>query len=194
MEFKSKLYLTVSALLLAPYASVQAMPPHLPNLVNGGNEWKVTAYVDKAPNHVVLRRFVVCFFNNGASGTHQQYTWASPSYPDWNGRAVQEGDQIFMYGDFVSNLTRDVGHSAMEWEIVTNDRYNVGAGHMEQWLEDGKLGSRYSFANILFQRAGQCQYHSIEKALEAGYSQELPVDEQGKYLDNPLGVVQKEVE
>jgi hypothetical protein len=193
MEFKTKMCFTVSALILVTHASVQAMPPHHPNLVNSGNKWKVTAYVDENQNHAALNSYDICFFRVGDSGTHMRYTWSSTDYRDWNGRAVQEGDQIFMYGDFQAGRDRDTGHSAMEWEIVTKNHRNVGTGHMELWVEDGELGRPLGFANVYFKRVGSCQYHSVEEALEAGHNLELPVDDQGRYLYDPLGVLKEEV-
>jgi hypothetical protein len=96
-----------------------------------------------------------------------------------------------MYGDFQSRREKDMGHSAMEWELVT--RKNVGTGHMELWIEDGGLGHTVGFANVYYKRGGECRYDSIEEALEAGQNLELPVDDQGRYLYDPLGVLKEEV-
>jgi hypothetical protein len=193
MEFKPKMCFTALALLLATHTSVQAMPPHLPNLIADGNQWKITAYVDEALNHARMVSYSICFYPDGNSNTHMRYTWSSTGFPDWNGRAVQEGDQIFMHGDFRSIREKDTGHSAMEWEIVTDNYKNIGAGHMALWVEDGELGKPSHFTNVVFQRVGRCQYSSIEQALEAGRNLELPVDDQGRYLQDPLGALKEEV-
>jgi len=36
-------------------------------------------------------------------GTSIQGVWYSTSYPDWNGRYYQEGDEVKMTGDFAKD-------------------------------------------------------------------------------------------
>lgn len=190
MTFKTTLRLTLSALTLTASAAVVADPPHRPDLVSDGNRWTITGYFDNSPGHAQAATQGICFYPAGVSGTHQLYTWVSDTYPDWNGRAAQEGDQVFMHGDFQwpYGVTRDGGHDSMEWEIVTVSPKNEGAGHWREWIEDGGFGITIGFGNAKLQRVGKCKHASAEEALAAARELELPRDEQGNYLYNPLGV------
>ncbi|MCU7935132.1 MAG: hypothetical protein KZQ99_09655 [Candidatus Thiodiazotropha sp. (ex Dulcina madagascariensis)] len=132
--------------------AAQAVPPHLPNLVQGGNRWLITFYDDSSFNHNPWATQGLCFYQVGNVGTHTRYVWFSDTYPDWNGRATQEGDQIFMHGDYAA----DVGHDGMEWEIVTNSYKNEGAGHWKEWRENGGFGMTIGFGNAKFTRVGNC--------------------------------------
>jgi len=159
--------------------SAWAVPPHLPDLVSEGNRWLITAYFDAQPGHTEAATQVLCFFPAGTLGTHQNYFWVSTSYPDWNGRAAQEGDQVFMHGDFQN----DSGHDSMDWEIVTTGALRTeGAGHWKEWLEDGKLGRTLGFANAKFTRAGKCEQQSLTEALEFSRQLRVPTDDRGTVL------------
>lgn len=190
MNFKTKMCLTISALVLTAHTSAFAQPPHLPDLVSEGNRWLITAFDDSSPVHTQWATQGICFYPAGTVGTHQRYRWVSDTYPDWNGRASQEGDQIFMHGDFQwpYGQVRDGGHDGMEWEIVTSSRANEGTGHWKEWVENGAFGFTVGFANARLQRVGKCKYATAEEALQAGIELELPKDEQGNYLYNPFGV------
>ncbi|MCU7933639.1 MAG: hypothetical protein KZQ99_02015 [Candidatus Thiodiazotropha sp. (ex Dulcina madagascariensis)] len=189
MNFKTKMCLTASALALTAHTSAFAQPPHRPDLVNDGNRWTITAYNDSSPVHTQWATQGLCFYFNGVVGTHQRYIWVSDTYPDWNGRATQEGDQIFMHGDFQWPFgNKDGGHDGMEWAIVTASRANEGAGHWKEWIEDGGFGVTIGFANAKLQRVGKCKYQTAEEALAAGYDLEFPKDDQGNFLRNPFGV------
>jgi hypothetical protein len=190
MYFKTSMRLTVSALLLAATTSAIANPPYRPNLFSEGNRWTITAYFDNSPAHTQAATQGICFYPDGVSGTHQQYRWVSDTYPDWNGRASQEGDQIFMHGDFQwpYGVKRDGGHDSMDWEIITVSRKNEGAGHWKEWVENGRFGITVGFANAKFVRVGKCKYQTAEEALEAYYGLDLPKGPDGNILYNPLGV------
>jgi hypothetical protein len=195
MNFKTSVCLTVSALTLTFQGSVFADPPHWPDLVEEGNRWTVTAYFDNSPTHTQAATQGICFYPAGVSGTHQLYRWVSDTYPDWNGNATQEGDQIFMYGDYQRPYgVKDVGHDSMEWEIVTVSPKNEGAGHWREWVEDGDFGKTIGFGNAKFKRAGKCRHSTAEEALKVGYELDLPKDEQGKVLYNPTGLSLGELE
>lgn len=190
MSFKTKMCFTVSVMALTAQSSVFADPPHRPDLVSDGNRWTITGYYDNSPIHAQAATQGICFYPAGVSGTQQLYTWVSDTYPDWNGRASQEGDQVFMHGDFQwpYAATKDGGHDSMQWEVVTMSRSAEGAGHWKEWIEDGGFGVTIGFGNAKFQRVGKCRYATAEEALRAAQELELPKDAQGNYLYNPLGV------
>jgi hypothetical protein len=126
----------------------------------------------------------ICFSVIGVVGTHIRYRWFSTTFPDWNGIASQEGDQIFMHGDYA----RDIGHDGIQWSI---DTFKTGSGHWTEWREDGGLGNTIVFANAVFQRVGQCQTPLPGTPLPILPPQFLP---DGRVLENPLGEVEKELE
>ncbi|BFM08849.1 hypothetical protein [Halioxenophilus aromaticivorans] len=160
-----------------------AGPLYSPDLVSDGNRWEITGYYDNAPGHIQAATQGICFYPDGISGTHQQYIWISDTFPDWNGRAVQEGDQIFMYGDF----GEDKGHDSMTWEIVTSSPKNSGAGHWHEWLEDSNFGVTVGFGNSSFQRVGRCQIKSPDEALKVYQNIDYPRDETGNKITLPAG-------
>ncbi|HEU5134742.1 MAG TPA: hypothetical protein VFU13_06320 [Steroidobacteraceae bacterium] len=171
--------------------SANAVPPHLPDLVTGGNMWTITFWQDNSPQQVQWATQRICFFRTVVAGTHQRYVWVSVSFPDWNGRATQEGDQIFMHGDFQFPPGKpDVGHDGMQWEIVTATPRNLGAGHWHEWIEDGRAGLTIEFGNATFNRVGQCQFATADEALDANREIPRPRDDSGKELDSPMGVGQ----
>jgi hypothetical protein len=189
MKMKRTLCLTVTTLALIASTSLHAQPPHDPDLVSDGNRWTITAYDDSSPVHTEWATQGICFYPDAFVGTQQRYIWVSDTYPDWNGRATQEGDQIFMHGDFQwpYGVTKDGGHDGMEWEITTESRVNGGTGHWKEWVEDGTFGSSIGFANAKLKRVGKCKYDTAEEALKAGQELELTKDEQGNTIYNPLG-------
>jgi hypothetical protein len=183
-------YLSATTMVLILSTSAFANPPHLPDLVKDGNRWTITFYNDSSPVHSRWATQGICFYNAGTVGTHQRYIWVSDTYPDWNGRATQEGDQVFMHGDFQwpYGQQKDGGHDGMEWEIVTNNPRNEGAGHWKEWLEDGRYGITVGFGNTKFVKVGRCKFATADEALEATAFLERPRDEKGKLLENPMGV------
>src|SRR6478672_10890085 len=139
--------LALLAFAFTTTAAAQALPS--PQLVNGGNLWTITAFDDSSPVHTQWATQSICFEFIGVVGTHTRYRWRSTTFPDWNGKATQEGDQVFMHGDYA----KDVGHDGMEWSIVTNKN---GSGHWFEWREDGGFGTTIGFANAEWQRIGTC--------------------------------------
>jgi len=187
MSIRKTLGLTAAG-LIATTTAAQALPPHLPNLVQDGNRWEITAYVDASPGHQELATQGLCFYFAGVSGTHQLYYWVSDTFPDWNGRATQEGDHVFMHGDYAG----DVGHDGMEWEIVTVSPKNMGAGHWKEWREDGQFGNTIGFANARLQRVGRCEYDDHNQAWEAYKYIGYPRDQFGVEIKLPIGSVDRE--
>jgi hypothetical protein len=199
MSRASKMLSSLAALAMALSApEAAAVPPHLPQLVTGGNLWTITFFDDTSPIHTQWATQHICFYQGPQQGTHQLYQWVSISYPDWNGRATQEGDQIFMHGDFQwpFGITKDGGHDGMQWELVTfsptgeanaTPRGEIGTGHWQEWVEDGKLGWTIGWGNALFRRVGSCRFLTYSDALS--YAEQLkiaiPLDQGG---DNPMGI------
>jgi hypothetical protein len=195
MKFKTKMCFAASALALMAQSSVFADPPHRPDLVTGGNRWKITYYNDNSPVHTQQATQGICFYPVAGGITHQFYRWVSYTYPDWNGNASQEGDQVFMHGDFQWPYgEKDGGHDSMEWEIVTASRKNEGAGHWREWAENGAFGVTIGFGNAKLVRVGHCEYKTAEEALKAGQYLDLPKDRAGNVLYNPMGVSREKFE
>jgi hypothetical protein len=149
-----------------------------PNLVSAGNRWTITAYNDASPTHDQQATQEICFRFIGTVGTHQRYEWWSTTFPDWNGNATQEGDQVMMHGDWAD----DRGHNTMQWELVTASRKDIGAGHWVEWIEDGKFGQTTGFLNALLTRVGSCGL-TVDDARYLA----LPLDSTGKQMDSPSG-------
>jgi hypothetical protein len=152
-----------------------------PDLVSAGNRWTITAYNDESPNHDEWATQGLCFRSIGMFGTHQRYVWWSDTFPDWNGVASQEGNEVVMHGDYAG----DVGHDSMMWNVVSATPRNVGAGHWVEWREDGKFGRTIGFANALLTRAGNCRV-----SYEAAPYLPLPVDAYGRQYDSPFGALE----
>lgn len=170
-------------------ASAQAKPPYSPDLVTGGNLWKITAFNDASLVHTQWATQGLCFYATGVNGSHQQYVWVSNTFPNWNGRAVQEGDQIFMHGDYAE----DVGHDGITWEITTDSAKNIGFGHWHEWREDGRVGRTIGFANARLERAGRCAYDRWEEAYERYYRMEYRANEEGELMVTPYGFTEKDL-
>lgn len=136
------------ALTFAATANAQPAVPS-PELTRGGNLWSITAYDDASPAHTQLATQGICFEFIGVVGTQNRYRWRSTTFPDWNGIASQEGDQVFMHGDYAQN----VGHDGIMWNIDTS---KSGSGHWTEWRETATFGNTIVFANATLQRTGTC--------------------------------------
>lgn len=147
----------ISLMALASFAlanSAVAGPPYFPNVITGGNHWSIRAFNDSATTHTTWATQRICFIQLGNVGTHMNGIWFSTSFPDWNGRWRQEGDQVFMHGDFAGNI----GHDGIQWEIVTASPKNEGFGHWHEWREDPHFGITIGFANAKWSRIGTCPF------------------------------------
>lgn len=178
------------ALIVGFIASANATPPYQPDLAREGNRWTITAYNDASPYHQQWATQGICFYPAGTNGTHQQYYWVSDTFPDWNGRAAQEGDQIFMHGDYA----RDLGHDSMTWEVATASKRNAGQGHWVEWREDGRYGRTIGFVNAALERVGSCQWRTFDEALEASLHLEPRFNRQGEQIVVPFGFSERELE
>ncbi len=139
-----------SVLLMGVTAPAMAVPPHLPSVYSGGNLWTITAYDDSASAHTQWATQGICFLPPAVVGTHERGSWYSVSFPDWNGTYSQEGDQVFIYGDYA----KDVGHDGIQISI---DAARTASGHWKEWRENGAFGITIGFANTTLQRVGRCR-------------------------------------
>jgi hypothetical protein len=142
--------------VLACGVAVSQVQGPRPNVFDGGNRWLITAYNDCDAAHTQWATQGVCFLPYkpcGACGI--QGAWYSDTFPDWNGRYMQEGDRILMHGDYANN----VGHDGMFIELFagTSPR-DEGAGQWTEWREvPGFYGTTIGFANTRLRRVGKCQ-------------------------------------
>lgn len=145
----------IGSLLLS--TTVLANPPK-PNVFDGGNKWHITGYFDSTSNHVQTATQEICFLPYSVVGTSIQGVWYSTSYPDWNGRYYQEGDEVKMTGDFA----KDTGHDYMTLIHTTYDISGRVRGmafkDWTEWREDGKFGRIIGWGNATMVRAGRCAY------------------------------------
>lgn len=151
---------------------------YTPDLVKDGNRWTLTFFDDSSPAHNQWATQGLCFRYAGIVGTHQRYYWWSDTYPDWNGLATQEGDEVTMHGDYA----KDVGHDGMKWDIVTMSPRNQGAGHWWEWRENGGFGNTIGWGNARLERVGACRY-TYTDALHI----KLPTDDDGREMATPMG-------
>jgi len=116
-------------------------------------------YDDNDPSHqpllVIPQR--ICFGNTVDTGTHQRSRWCSTT-KNWKGWAHQEGDQVFMHGNY-QMPDGNIGSTTLQWEIVTNanaDALNAGTkgyGHCVDWYSTStSFGHTNVFANVRFIR------------------------------------------
>lgn len=187
METFMKKALAIACGSIALSSAAFAQPP-LPNVFDGGNLWAITYYNDPTSNHQQWATQHICFMPYSAVGTSIQGTWYSTTFPDWNGRYYQEGDEVKMTGDYAG----DVGHDHM---TVFHTTYDV-PGQIKamafkdwtEWREDGRYGRIIGWGNTKLERIGKCRYPFIIddftqitpdllQKLEAealAFSQELP--------------------
>jgi len=140
--------------------TAHAVPPHRPDVVTNGNLWSITAYDDSATTHTQWATQNICFFATGTVGTHTAGIWYSTTFFDWNGTWRQEGDQVFMTGDYAGDFFGNaVGPDGIDWEIVTADKTNnEGYGHWKEWRENGRFGTVIGYVNTKLKRIGACPY------------------------------------
>lgn len=138
------------------------LTPVLPNVYDGGNRWLITAYEDASITQTQLATQGICFLPYAIVGTHVRGYWYSDTFPDWNGVYSQEGDQVFMHGDYALN----VGHDGIMFEIHTDSPNNEGGGHWTEWRENNAYGTTIVFANAKLERVGKCSTVTSADALK----------------------------
>lgn len=152
---KSKITFTGLALFITIFvlAGQAAAQIPQPNVVNGGNKWRITAYNDLSPVHQQLGQQDICFLPFVVSGTNIVGSWYSTTYPNWRGRYSQEGDRVLMHG----NWGNFIGSDGMQIELFqgTSTR-DVGAGHWTEWFNFGTHGFTIGYANARLERIGKC--------------------------------------
>jgi hypothetical protein len=141
----------ISLAFLPLLASAQILPfgHPKPNVFDGGNRWTVTCYNDPSSAHTTQATQGICFFPYAVLGQGIAGIWYSDTFPDWNGRYYQEGDQVRMHGDYADNN----GHDGFEWDVVSA---KTGAGHWTEWREDLRAGTTITFCNANWTRVGSC--------------------------------------
>lgn len=138
-----------------------AVPPYQPDMVQGGNRWTFRAYNDADPNHAVLvQEQIVCFEYAGTVGNHQRYTWYSESFPGWRGIATQEGDLVYLHGEFADGR----GHSSIQIETLVSPPIYGSAGVWQEWRENRKYGTNIAFAKTRALREGDCTLSAEQAA------------------------------
>ena len=139
------------------FSGVALADPPKPNVFDGGNKWRITFYNDPTGNHDQWATQEICFLPYAVVGTSIQGAWYSTSFPDWNGRYYQEGDEVKMTGDYA----KDVGHDHMTLLHTTYDVEGQVRGmafkDWTEWREDGAFGRIIGWGNAKLQRAGRCK-------------------------------------
>ena len=108
----------------------------------------------------------MCFFRDRDTqvGSEIRYIWVSDTYPNFAGRAAQEGGQIKMFGG-EATLTPSF-NDAMQFEIVTASPANLAAGHWHEWTPASTYANTVAFTSATMLRDGPCPYATPEDALD----------------------------
>ena len=158
---KTVIKTSIVSCLVGMSLSVFAAPPYLPDFVKSGNKWSFKAYDDSSLDHTQLVAAQdICFEYAGISGNHQLYTWYSETFPGWSGKAVQEGDQLFIHGDYANGA----GHSAIQLDTLVAPNIYGSAGTWQEWRHDGSTGITVNFAKTRALRQGDCTLTAREAA------------------------------
>lgn len=149
--------LTITLAAIAAIASFSAQAQPRPDVTTNGNLWSITFYDDSATNHAQWATQNVCFFPTGMIGTQLAGYWFSTTYNDWNGTFRQEGDQVFMTGDYAGDSNGNaVGHDGIDFQIATAEKKAEGFGHWKEWRENGGMGTVIGYGNTKLVRLGAC--------------------------------------
>jgi len=147
--------------LLTTAATTFAELPYSPNMVTGGNKWSFRAFDDGSKVHTKLANAQgMCFEYAGVAGDHQLYTWYSDTFPGWRGKAVQEGDNIFIHGEFAGTL----GHTSIQIEALSPPPAYASPGTWQEWRHNGANGTTVYFAKTRAVREGDCSISAEEAA------------------------------
>jgi hypothetical protein len=149
---------TLCAVALATIGigAAQAMPPHLPAFDPAGGFgtlYSITFYDDTSTTHTQWATQQICVVQGPPQGSNATGLWYSTSYYRWIGRWRQEGDQIFMTGDFWSGP----GNDAIQLELVTTR--DEAYGHWDEWIEDGSYGGWLGKGNTKVAKLGACNWN-----------------------------------
>ncbi len=153
MNIYGKILTSLSLVCLTTSVALSAVPK--PNVYDGGNRWNITAFNDVSPVHTQSATQVICFspYTVNAANNSIEGIWYSLSFPDWNGRYYQEGDELKMTGDYA----KDIGHDHMTLQLTTMGPKNeVAFKDWTEWREDGRFGRIIGWANARLVRKGKC--------------------------------------
>ena len=135
------------------------LPKPMPNVVDGGNMWLLTGYVDWSNNHQPQGTHIICFLpprmniNGRLLGS-----WYSMTFSDWNGIYYQEGDEIKMTGDF----RHELGHDHLTLYHTTYDEPGRAGGiafkDWTEWLGGPTFGDFVLWGNAKMERIGKCRF------------------------------------
>lgn len=154
-SFMHRLGLKAFALfMLAGLAAGQAAAQvPKPNVFDNGNRWLITAFDDRSPVHQQWATQGICFLPYAVNGTHISGVWYSDTFPNWNGRYSQEGDNLLMHG----NWANFGGSDAMVIDIFAGTSpKDMGGGQWTEWWNFGANGTTVGFANARLSRVGKC--------------------------------------
>lgn len=155
-----KQLLATLALTGAAIGSAQATPQHFPavdQVAVPGTLYSITFYDDTSNGHSQWATQNICFVQGPVQGSNTTGLWYSTTYNRWIGLWRQEGDQIFMIGDFWKGQGKD----SMQWELVTTK--DEGFGHWQEWVEDGMYGNWIAKGNTRIAKIGVC--HQVQAGL-----------------------------
>lgn len=148
-----RFFIAAAAAALAFGASAQGKP----DVTTNGNMWTITFYDDSSANHDQWATQTICFVKTPNVGTQIAGYWYSTTFYDWNGNFRQEGDQVFMTGDYAGDAAGNaVGHDGIDFQITTAEKRAEGFGHWREWRENGSTGTVIGFGNTKLVRSGSC--------------------------------------
>jgi hypothetical protein len=149
---KTMKVLFITGIVILGVAGAAVAQPR-PNVYDGGNQWRITAYDDTSPAHQQWATQGICFLPYGVQGTAIVGVWYSNTFPNWRGRYAQEGDRVLMHGDYAQL----VGHDGMVIDLFEGTSpQDEGAGQWTEWRETGAYGTTIGWANTRLRRAGKC--------------------------------------
>ena len=157
MTSKKTLFTAVAAIsgsLIAGSALGAGVPQ--PNVYDTGNRWNITYFNDPSGTHGQWATQVVCFLPYAIVGQSIQGAWYSLTFPDWNGRYYQEGDEVKMTGDYADDVGHDhmtLLHTTANW---SNNPRGLAFKDWTEWREDGSFGRIIGWGNARLQRVGKC--------------------------------------
>jgi hypothetical protein len=149
--------LLVAAAMFTGITSASAVVPHYPDLVSKGNLWRFTNYNDASFDHNTIFSEPICFEYDSVIGSHLRYRWYVQNFPQINGIASQEGDQITMTGEYpFFNTGKYAYQKSYQFELATQEAKSMGTGHSQILFRSGDRQFGL-FMNLLARRAGKCE-------------------------------------